>query len=95
VIVHLSLGMDERRPRLGGLVRQGKALIADAQAALNAQVPERTRDAYRRLFCIWRGTPPVLVDSHPNARAHGLVAETILATLARAGLGPRAPAPPR
>ncbi len=93
VVVHLSLGMDERRPRLGGLVRQGKALIADAQSALNAQVADRTRDSYRRMFCLWRGTPPVLVDSHPNPRAHALIAETILAALARAGVDARALAP--
>ncbi len=98
VIVQVSLGMDERRPRLGGLVRQGRALIADAQNALNAQVPDRTRDTYRRLFCHWRGTPPVLVDSHPNPRAHRVIADTILDALAQAdtrALGTDVSEPPR
>jgi hypothetical protein len=31
----------------------------------------------------WYGTPPVLVDSHPNPRAHAVIAEEIVTALSR------------
>jgi hypothetical protein len=49
---------------------------------LDASVPRADPDAYYRRFAHWRGTPPVLVDTHPNAAAHHIIAEEILRRLA-------------
>jgi hypothetical protein len=57
--------------------------FVDAQAALDAAVPERTLDAYQRKFAHWRGTPPRLVDTHPNPAAHAVIAHEILRRLER------------
>ncbi len=54
------------------------AVVADAYAALYAQLDEPTPEAYEKAYGIWCGTPPVLVDRHPNARAHEVIAETVL-----------------
>lgn len=60
------------------------ALVVDTQAALLAELPVRTREAYGRRYWHWRGTPPVFVDAHPNPRAHALIAEAVVAALAPA-----------
>ncbi len=52
--------------------------VIDAQAALLSRLPEPTRRAFLRQYGHWRGDPPELVDPHPNARAHAIIAEAIL-----------------
>jgi hypothetical protein len=59
--------------------------IVDAEGAVRRELPEAERgegsEGYRRAFFHWRGEPPVLVDTHPNARAHALMAGEILRVL--------------
>ena len=81
VILRLSHPMERHYQQLKEL--QGRATIVDAQAVLDAQVPEGTAEAYYRRFAHWRGTPPVLVDTHPNPEAHRIIAEEILRRLPR------------
>src|SRR5262249_33417504 len=57
------------------------ALVAPAQAALDALVPDPSDEAYYKRFGHWGGDPPALVDTHPNAEAHGIIAQTILAAI--------------
>lgn len=56
----------------------GRSQLVDAQAALFSHLPEATPKAFLRAYGHWRGSPPMLVDSHPNAAAHGVVAEAIV-----------------
>jgi hypothetical protein len=65
-----------------------RVLFVDAQAALDAEVPERTAEAYQKRFAHWRGDPPVLVDTHPNPAAHTLVAREVVRALRRSSPGP-------
>jgi hypothetical protein len=79
VIVRVSHPLEKHWQKLTEL--WPSAVVADAQSALDARVPEQTRDAYDRRFGHWRGTPPRLVDTHPNPDAHHLIAEAIMASL--------------
>jgi lysophospholipase L1-like esterase len=59
-------------------------VYVDAQATLDAAVPEADKEAYYRRFGHWRGSPPQLVDTHPNPAAHRIIAREILRRLAPA-----------
>jgi hypothetical protein len=76
VILRLSHPLERHYQQLKEL--QGRALIVDAQATLDAQVPEATTEAYYKRFGHWRGDPPVLVDTHPNPAAHRIIADEVL-----------------
>jgi hypothetical protein len=91
VIVRLSHPLEEHWQRLKEL--SPGAIVVNAQAALDAQVPSKSREDYYKRFGHWRGDPPRFVDNHPNPAAHRLIAEEIV----RAIRGSRgaAPAPPR
>jgi hypothetical protein len=52
--------------------------VIDAQAALLSRLDEITPRAFLRKYGHWRGDPPQLVDPHPNAQAHAIIARTIL-----------------
>jgi hypothetical protein len=60
-----------------------RVAYVDAQAALDAEVPEKTVEAYQKRFAHWRGEPPVLVDTHPNPEAHALIAREVVRVLRR------------
>jgi hypothetical protein len=79
VVVRLSHPLDSSPPALGGLAREEDVVVARAQEALNRRVPEASKEAYQRRFAHWRGQPPELVDTHPNADAHAIIADTIVA----------------
>ncbi len=59
------------------LSRIPNAQIIDAHAALMRRLPNASVEEYAKDYCHWRGSPPVLVDTHPNAHAHWLIAEEI------------------
>jgi hypothetical protein len=85
VVVRLSYPLERTWQGLRRL--SPGAIVINAQRALDAQVPEGNREAYYRRFGHWRGSPPVLVDTHPNPAAHRIIADQILAVL---GGGPAA-----
>ena len=39
-------------------------------------------ESYLRAYGHWKGNPPRLIDEHPNARAHAIIAEQVLAATA-------------
>lgn len=87
VVVRLEHRSDA--PELPGFFEREGFAVVDGHAALldwlardeeplpGASLEER----YRRAFYHWRGTPPEIVDGHPNPHAHGLVAAAIVAAL--------------
>lgn len=79
VLVRLSHPLERHHQELKELYRD--VVYVDAQAVLDAGVPEGGPDAYYRRFGHWRGDPPVLVDTHPNPEAHAIIAREILARL--------------
>lgn len=78
VLVRLSHPLERHHQELKELYRE--VVYVDAQATLDAAVGDS--DAYYRRFAHWRGTPAVLVDTHPNPEAHGVIAREILGRLA-------------
>ena len=52
--------------------------VIDAQAALLSRLDEISPQAFLRKYGHWRGDPPQLVDPHPNAKAHAIIARAIL-----------------
>jgi hypothetical protein len=82
VLVRLSHPHERHHQELKELYRD--VVYVDAQAVLDAAVAEGDKDAYYRRFAHWRGTPAVLVDTHPNPDAHGIIAREILRRLPQA-----------
>lgn len=75
------LGKDQLPVEAPPALRELGVPIVDAQTALTAQLPEPTEAAYNRLYALWRGEPPVVVDSHPNALAQARIAEALAAAI--------------
>jgi hypothetical protein len=85
VIVRLSHPLEQHWQRLKEL--SPDALVVNAQAALDARVPSGQRDDYYRLFGHWRGTPPRLLDNHPNPAAHRIIADEVVRAIRSAETG--------
>lgn len=81
VIVRLSHPLEIHYQAMRELSRE--ALLVNAQAALDARA--RDYEDYQRQFAHWRGSPPVLVDPHPNAEAHRIIARQIARALQQPG----------
>ena len=56
-------------------------LVVDTKPQLYGRIRGTDRDSYLRAYGHWRGSPPRMVDEHPNARAHAIIAEQVLAAL--------------
>jgi hypothetical protein len=90
VIVRLSHPLEAHWQRLKEL--SPGALVVNAQAALDARVPSKSREDYYKLFGHWRGDPPRFIDNHPNPAAHRVIADEVVRAI-RASES--ASAPPR
>ena len=77
VIVRLSHPLEIHYQAMREL--SGDAVLVNAQAALDGRASDY--DDYERRFAHWRGSPPVLVDTHPNAEAHRIIAREIVRAL--------------
>jgi tetratricopeptide (TPR) repeat protein len=58
------------------------ATIVDAQSALY-ELADENEEIYSRAYQHWLGSPPVVVDHHPNAAAHEIIASEILRAMTR------------
>ena len=59
-------------------------LVASPPADSGAPVPmsaSALEALYRQHYALWRGSPPQLVDPHPNEAAHRIIAEQIVAAI--------------
>lgn len=76
-LVIVALGSDERRvPTPAGLF-PGDSIVVNAQDALLDRLRRVDQGTYDRTYGHWRGSPSKLVDTHPNATAHRIIAEAI------------------
>jgi hypothetical protein len=57
-------------------------LLVDTKRGLYARISGTDEDSYLRAYGHWRGSPPKMVDTHPNTQAHAIIAEQVLAALA-------------
>jgi hypothetical protein len=55
--------------------------VVDTRPALAAPLPRSDVETYMRAYGHWKGSPPRLVDEHPNAQAHAIIAEQVLHAL--------------
>ncbi len=58
-----------------------EALLVNAHDSLVAALPVKSQECFDRRYGHWRGSPPILVDQHPNALAHREVARIIASNL--------------
>jgi hypothetical protein len=57
-------------------------LLVDTKPGLYARISGTDEDSYLRAYGHWRGSPPRMVDTHPNTQAHAIIAEQVQAALA-------------
>jgi hypothetical protein len=57
------------------------AIVVDAHGALLDSLTACSPEEYDRAYAIWRGDPPVLVDRHPNERAHRIIAGSLVSAI--------------
>ena len=78
VILKLSFAAGDRG--LSGVSAGPGAVLVDGDAALRTALGSGAE--FNRAFMHWDGNPAVLVDSHPNRRAHEVLARALLPSLA-------------
>jgi hypothetical protein len=57
------------------------ALVVRPDLALRSRLDQKTEESYSKAYMHWRGSPPVLVDRHPNSLAHSIMADEIVAAI--------------
>ena len=57
------------------------SIIVDAHATLLEQLSIVNKENYKKAYAHWRGSPPRIVDSHPNEKAHQIIANEILSKI--------------
>lgn len=82
VVVYLGPVPPEQRQKFESL---GDVLIIDAEQPLLEHVA-KTKKSYAELYFHWRGSPPVIVNEHPNALAHQLIAQKVSQELRKKSL---------
>jgi hypothetical protein len=60
------------------------ALFVNAHDSLLGRLPLVNTKNYLREYAHWRGEPAVVVDEHPNQRAHRVIAEAIVSVIGKA-----------
>jgi hypothetical protein len=60
------------------------APIAYGTNLMRERLPVLSRENYNRAYLFMAGDPPVLIDAHPNAHAHSIIAESVIEAIERA-----------
>jgi len=84
LVVQVPRGSSER-PYEDDVPRLDRPVV-DTYPVLLGELPAASKEAWTEAYGFWRGTPPVVVDKHPNARAHELIAGVIVSAV-RANAG--------
>ena len=82
VLIIVLLGEDHQPVLVQRDLLPRNAIVVDAHSALLNKLPSVDKHSYQREYNHWRGDPPVLVDGHPNEKAHGIIAEKIVTQIA-------------
>lgn len=85
VIVRLSRYSDdhEQWANLKQSFEGSPVLFVDAEGELIDNLVSNNREEYLKEYAFWYGNPPELVDSHPNPKAHRIIADTIARAMLR------------
>jgi len=57
------------------------AIVVDTYTPIRKTLPDETKETFYREYAHYRGDPPVMIDGHPNAKAHAFYAGEILKAL--------------
>jgi hypothetical protein len=77
-LVVVVIGHDDKPVQLPFDRLPPDVIVVTALDALLAKLPVPDLANYRREYNHWRGNPPVLVDNHPNEKAHKIIAGEIV-----------------
>jgi len=77
-------------PGQADLLQLPGVVYADADSALFTPLKDKSAEGFSAAYRIWRGDPPRMVDYHPNAAAHAIIAQTIVAALKASEAAPLA-----
>jgi hypothetical protein len=77
-LIVVLLGFNTEPVRVSRDVFPKDAVVVDATEALVGNLSVGTDDEYLAQYAIWRGSPAVVVDRHPNPKAHRIIAEAVL-----------------
>lgn len=80
-MIVVVIGQDPRPVEIPSAIAKLQIPIANAHAQLVEKLSHGTADEYYTAYTHYRGDPPRQVDNHPNAKAHGIIAETIFSTI--------------
>ncbi len=81
-VIIVVLGRDNHPVPVQKDLLPNDAIVVDAHSALLKRLPTIDKQSYKRQYMHWRGNPPRLVDSHPNEKAHRIIAEEIVSQIA-------------
>ena len=76
LMIVVVLGNSARPVEIPGVLRTLDAQMVDAQQVLIDRL--KSGDDYDKEYKHWRGRPLMLVDGHPNAHAHAIIAGEIV-----------------
>ncbi len=71
------LGSNSQAPDIPESFSKLDCSIVNAQLELIDRLESITKDEYARNYFHWGGIPPRVIDTHPNARAHKIIAEGV------------------
>jgi hypothetical protein len=59
------------------------AAVVNAHDSLLEHLPVAAPEQYDKAYAFWRGSPPTIVDRHPNENAHRLIADAVVREIGR------------
>ena len=76
-LIIVVLGEDSNPVPFSEKLFPKNAIVVDAHRELLNRLPIIDEENFQRQYSHWRGDPPILVDGHPNEKAHRVIAEKI------------------
>jgi hypothetical protein len=76
-LVIVVLGNDVNRVQIHSDWFPADAIVVNAQDSLLEHLPIANQENYEKAYAFWRGSPPKIVDNHPNENAHRLIADAV------------------
>jgi len=80
-LIIVILGEDHQPVSVQKDLLPNNVIVVEAHSALLDRLPNMDKQSYQREYNHWRGDPPILVDGHPNEKAHRIIAEKIVAQI--------------
>jgi hypothetical protein len=85
VVVRLSRYSNdpEQWENLKKSFKDSPILFVDAESVLIDNLVAANKEEYLKQYAFWYGTPPEMVDAHPNPKAHRIIANTLATAMLR------------